>query len=134
MIRPTRSLFRIAENASTAASSAVSSRFSCWREPKFPDADMSTSSSTVISRSSVKSFMYVSFMRAETFQSMRRMSSPAMYCRTSENAMPRPLNTEWYCPAMRSRTRRSVTISILRIFRSSSRLSIGPAGRPTRPS
>ena len=30
-------------------------------------------------------------MRAETFQSMSRMSSPGMYCRTSENAMPAPL-------------------------------------------
>src|SRR5579863_1022691 len=54
-------------------------------------------------------------MRAETFQSMRRMSSPGMYWRTSENAMPLPLKTEWYCPAIRSRTRRSVTISIFRI-------------------
>src|SRR5262245_22154078 len=63
-------------------------------------------------------------MRAETFQSMSRMSSPGMYWRTSEKAMPRPLNTEWYCPAIRSRTSRSVTISILRIFLSSSRVSM----------
>ena len=41
-------------------------------------------------------------MRAVTFQSMSRTSSPGMYWRTSENAMPRPLNTEWYCPASRS--------------------------------
>ena len=65
-------------------------------------------------------------MRAETFQSMSRMSSPGMYWRTSSKAMPRPLNTEWYCPAIRSRTRRSVTISILRIFLSSSRGSMTP--------
>src|SRR5882724_11497424 len=64
-------------------------------------------------------------MRADTFQSMSRMSSPGMYWRTSEKAMPLPLKTEWYWPAIRSRTRRSVTISILRIFRSSSRLSMG---------
>src|SRR5215467_3952038 len=64
-------------------------------------------------------------MRAVTFQSMRRTSSPAMYCRTSEKAIPRPLKTEWYCPAIRSRTRRSVTISILRMRLSSSRGSIG---------
>ena len=55
---------------------------------------------------------------------MSRMSSPGMYWRTSEKAMPRPLKTEWYCPAIRSRTRRSVTISILRIRLSSSRGSI----------
>ena len=35
-------------------------------------------------------------MRAVTFQSMMRISSPGWYCRTSENAMPRPLKTEWY--------------------------------------
>src|SRR5215467_10432387 len=64
-------------------------------------------------------------MRAVTFQSMRRTSSPAMYCRTSEKAIPRPLKTEWYWPAIRSRTRRSVTISILRMRLSSSRGSIG---------
>ena len=55
MMRPTRSLFWIAENASTAASSAASSRFCRSREPKRPEADMSTSSITVISRSSVNS-------------------------------------------------------------------------------
>ena len=56
MMRPTRSLLRIAEKASTAASSAVRSRFCRTREPNRPEADMSTSRSTVISRSSVKSF------------------------------------------------------------------------------
>src|SRR5258707_3088454 len=65
-------------------------------------------------------------MRAETFQSIMRMSSPGMYWRTSENAMPLPLKTEWYCPAIRSRTRRSVTISIFRIFLSRSRVSMTP--------
>src|SRR6185312_11777958 len=65
-------------------------------------------------------------MRAETFQSMSRMSSPAMYCRTSEKAIPRPLKTEWYCPAIRSRTRRSVTISILRMRLRSSRGNMTP--------
>ena len=37
-------------------------------------------------------------MRAMTFQSIVRMSSPGLYWRTSENAMPRPLKTEWYWP------------------------------------
>ena len=35
-------------------------------------------------------------MRADTFQSMARTSSPGWYGRTSSNAMPRPLKTEWY--------------------------------------
>src|SRR4051812_30638146 len=52
------------------------------------------------------------------------MSSPGLYWRTSEKAMPLPLKTEWYCPAIRSRTRRSVTISMLRIFLSRSRVSM----------
>src|SRR6185295_3002363 len=49
--------------------------------------------------------------------------------------MPRPLNTEWYCPAIRSRTRRWVTISILRIRLSSSPGSMTNVGdRRGRPS
>ena len=71
-------------------------------------------------------------MRAVTFQSMERMSSPGLYGRTSANAMPRPLKTEWYWPAIRSRTRRSVTISILRICLSSSRGSMTAATRGRR--
>src|SRR3954471_12464251 len=37
-------------------------------------------------------------MRAVTFQSMLRTSSPGWYSRTSENSMPCPLNTERYSP------------------------------------
>src|SRR5512141_446119 len=37
-------------------------------------------------------------MRAVTFQSMERTSSPGWYSRTSENSMPCPLNTERYSP------------------------------------
>src|SRR4051812_19931891 len=37
-------------------------------------------------------------MRAVTFQSMDRTSSPGWYSRTSENSMPCPLNTERYSP------------------------------------
>jgi hypothetical protein len=36
----------------------------------------------------------MSFMRADTFQSMSRMSSPGWYWRTSSKAIPRPLKTE----------------------------------------
>src|SRR5262245_4629237 len=60
------------------------------------------------------------------------MSSPGMYSRTSEKAMPEPLKTEWYCPAIRSRTRRSVTISMVRIFLSSSRVSMNGNHRRRR--
>ncbi len=34
-------------------------------------------------------------MRAVTFQSIVRTSSPGAYSRTSANSMPRPLNTAW---------------------------------------
>jgi hypothetical protein len=71
-----RSLFLIAENASSAASSAATSRLACSREPKSSEPDMSTSSITVISRSSTNSLMCGSPERAVTFQSMRRTSSP----------------------------------------------------------
>src|SRR4051812_44214682 len=46
--------------------------------------------------------------------------------------MPRPLNTEWYCPAIRSRTSRSVMISILRMRRRISRVSMPPGPRSSR--
>ncbi len=53
-------------------------------------------------------------MRAVTFQSMVRTSSPGTYSRTSRNSMPVPLKTEWYSPLKTSSTRRRVRISILR--------------------
>ena len=34
-------------------------------------------------------------MRAVTFQSIVRTSSPGRYSRTSANSMPRPLKTAW---------------------------------------
>ena len=55
-------------------------------------------------------------MRAVTFQSIVRTSSPGWYWRTSTNSMPRPLNTEWYSPAKLSFTSFRVVISIRRIL------------------
>jgi hypothetical protein len=92
---PTRSLFLMALNASSAAISATVSILGLPTVPNFSEAERSTRSITVISRSSVNIFTYASFMRALTFQSMKRTSSPAWYWRTSLNAMPRPLKTEW---------------------------------------
>src|SRR5215218_10019744 len=62
-------------------------------------------------------------MRAVTFQSMVRTSSPGWYWRTSEKAMPRPLKTEWYWPASMSATTLRVRISSLRMRRMRSRAS-----------
>ena len=63
--------------------------------------------------------------RAETFQSMERMSSPSWYSRTSLNAIPRPLNTEWYSPEKIWFTSPFVRISIFRTFFMSSAVSMG---------
>ncbi len=51
-IRPTLSLLRMAEKASTEAISAASSRLDCDTEPNSPEPLTSTSSMTVNSRSS----------------------------------------------------------------------------------
>ena len=74
----------------------------------------STSSMTVSSRSSVKRLTCGTPVRAVTFQSIVRTSSPGRYSRTSANSMPRPLKTLWYWPANRSLTRWLVRIWILR--------------------
>ena len=77
MYRPTRSLFLIAENATTAASSAASSRLTWPRVPKNPDALMSITRLTVRSRSSTNCLTWGAFIRAVMFQSIARTSSPA---------------------------------------------------------
>src|SRR5688572_5632659 len=59
-------------------------------------------------------------MRAVTFQSMWRTSSPGWYSRTSSNSMPRPLKALSYSPASRSVTTRWVRIWIALIFWKSS--------------
>ena len=84
---------------STAAISAMRSRLVCPSVPNKPERLTSTSSTTVSSRSSSNTFTYGLRRRAVTFQSMLRTSSPHWYSRTSLNAIPRPLNAEWYSPA-----------------------------------
>jgi hypothetical protein len=70
-ISPTRSLFLIAVNAHRAHTSAATRALDARRVPNAVDCDMSTTSMTVISRSSVKTFTNASLMRAETFQSIQ---------------------------------------------------------------
>src|SRR3989449_10796422 len=82
-MRPTLSLLRMAEKASTEAISAASSRLDCATEPNNPEPLKSTSSITVSSRSSTNFLMNGWFIRAVTFQSMERTSSPGWYSRTS---------------------------------------------------
>jgi hypothetical protein len=90
------------------ADSAASSFFLLLTVPNSPEALRSTANSTVISRSSTNRLMNGWPVRAVTFQSMARMSSPGMYSRTSSNWIPRPLNTLSYWPAKLAFTARAV--------------------------
>ena len=101
---------------SVAAISAICSRLVFTCVPKSPEREMSTSSTTVSSRSSSNTFTYGARIRAVTFQSMLRTSSPHWYSRTSLKAMPRPLNAEWYSPAKTWWLSALVRISIFRTF------------------
>ena len=56
-------------------------------------------------------------MRAVTFQSMVRTSSPGSYSRTSANSMPRPLKTAWYAPPIPDSRITRVRIWMRRILR-----------------
>ncbi len=88
------SALAVADIASNAASSTAASSFERRPEPNSSDADTSTTSMTVSSRSSTKRLTCGSPVRAVTFQSIVRTSSPGTYGRTSSNSMPRPRNTD----------------------------------------
>ena len=129
-ISPTLSLLVMALNARIAQISAATSSFIRPPEPKSPEALTSTTSTTVSSRSSSNTFTNGAPVRAVTFQSMLRMSSPYWYSRTSAKLMPRPLKTEWYSPEKTSFTRPRVAISTRRTCLRTSR---GIMVRPTAP-
>ena len=80
----------MALNARRAAVSAILARLSSSEEPKSVEAEMSTAMMTVSSRSSTYFLMCATPVRAVTFQSMSRTSSPSVYVRTSLNSIPRP--------------------------------------------
>ena len=71
------SLLRLAARANSAAISATASRLNCRTLPKSCEPLTSTINSSVSSRSSMKRLTYNSPMRAVTFQSTVRTSSPA---------------------------------------------------------
>src|SRR5882724_199480 len=105
---------------SRAASSAVTARLACRCVPKPRLPLASTSSNRVRSRSSTYRLMNGVPMRAVTFQSMERTSSPGWYSRTSSNDKPVPLKTEWYSPPSRSSTARRARSWRRRICRTTS--------------
>src|SRR6266568_7964785 len=63
------------------------------------------------SRSSRYFLMYGAFMRAVTFQSMLRISSPGSYSRTSSKSSPEPRKTLRYVPMSASSARIRALIS-----------------------
>ena len=83
----------------------------------------------VSSRSSRSFLMNGVPVRAVTFQSISRTSSPGEYSRTSSKSMPRPLKTEWYSPASASVTSRRVRSSTWRTFFRISRVTAGSMGK-----
>lgn len=87
---PTRSWFSTAANAKTEVSSAAMSPLRQSTDPNDIDPETSTAMSTVRSRSSTNCFTCGTPLRAVTFQSIVRMSSPGWYSRTCANSMPRP--------------------------------------------
>src|SRR5262245_26288135 len=95
---PTRSLFATALNAMRAATSAATARLVCRCVPNRWLPLTSTAKRTVNSRSSTNRLMNGDPIRAVTFQSIDRTSSPGWYSRTSSNDSPVPLKTEWYSP------------------------------------
>ena len=81
-------------SCATVAATSVSTR--CLRRsigPKSIEADVSSSSHAVTSRSSTYSRTWVMSVRAVTFQSMWRRSSPYWYSRRSATSTPVPRNT-----------------------------------------
>ncbi len=113
-MQPTLSLFFDAEKASVAAISVMTFCLEYSVEPNVREADTSTASIIVSSRSSSYTLIWGLRARAVTFQSISRTSSPARYSLTSANDMPRPRKAVWYLPANISSDNPRVLISILR--------------------
>src|SRR5262245_58160121 len=87
---------------------------------------------TVSSRCSTNFLTYGRPMRAVTFQSIARMSSPARYSRTSTNSRPVPLNVDLYSPTNDALTILRVLSWIWRSFFRNSSESFEPRARGGR--
>ena len=79
--------------ARQTASSVRTESLPCPSAPKLIEADWSSTSQAVSSRSSVYWRTYGSSSRAVTFQSMCRTSSSGVYSRRPAKSMPVPRNT-----------------------------------------
>jgi len=91
--------------ASSAAARAAWTDLKVLRVPKLMCGPMSTHNMTLRSRSSRNTLRCGSPVRAVTFQSILRMSSPSRYSRTSSKFRPWPRNTEAYRPLKEELTR-----------------------------
>ena len=89
-IAPTRLPPRVSSRAKVVASSQSTSSFGRSIGPKPIDGDRSSSSQAVSSRSSEYWRTYGVSIRAVTFQSMWRTSSPGSYSRRSRKSSPDP--------------------------------------------
>src|SRR3989449_1109069 len=92
----------------------------CSREFRRVLFRSSTTRSSVFSRSSWYVFTNGWPIRADTFQSIARKSSPCWYSRTSANSMPCPRNIDRYSPVKRELTRERVRSSMPLTCRSTS--------------
>ena len=95
--------------------------------PKVMDADVSSSSHVSTARSATWTRTCGSSVRAVTFQSIRRTSSPGTYGRTWASSVPSPCAHERWSPASSPSIRRRTVRSTLR--RSADGTGPGP-GRP----
>ena len=114
-----------AQKATSAANSAVTARLGCAWVPNRWLPLRSAASTMVSSRSSTYRLTNAAPVRAVTFQSIPRTSSPGWYSRTSSNSSPAPLNAEWYSPPNRVWTARRARRCSRRTCRITSTGSMG---------
>src|SRR6266536_1111339 len=103
---PTRLPACAKSRARQIASSASTESFPRCAAPNLIEADRSSTSQAVSSRSSVYSRTYGSSSRAVTFQSMCRTSSSGVYSRRPVKSIPAPRNSVRYPPWSRPSSRR----------------------------
>lgn len=100
---PMRLPVRWVRKPTEARADRASSRFSIAAVPKSMLAVASSSAQISSSRSATRSRTCGSFVRAVTFQSIRRTSSPAVYGRDSAGSLPgpgtRPRCSPWSSPS-----------------------------------
>ena len=123
---PSRLPRRLARWPSASATPSATSAFLRSAVPNDMEAETSSASHVTSTRSARSMRTCVSPVRAVTFHSIRRTSSPGMYGRTCASSLPAPSTDERWSPA-------SIPSIRLPIVRSSARSSVsGSAPGPGR--